>query len=68
MKAFCVYQQSAIQFPEIHPWHTLGDIAMCTEEATTARQNLRKAMDDEKVKGFANVLVAKDVGQGIVHL
>ncbi|XP_045025861.1 solute carrier family 12 member 4 isoform X2 [Daphnia magna] len=45
-----------------------GDIALCTEEATTARQNLRKAMDDEKVKGFANVLVAKDVGQGIVHL
>jgi hypothetical protein len=29
---------------------------------------LRKAMDDEKVKGFSNVLVAKDVGQGItVH-
>ncbi|EFX88997.1 hypothetical protein DAPPUDRAFT_41064 [Daphnia pulex] len=45
-----------------------GDIAMYTDEATTARQNLRKAMDDEKVKGFANVLVAKDVGQGIVHL
>jgi hypothetical protein len=41
---------------------------MCTEEATTAKQNLRKAMDDEKVKGFANVLVSKDVGQGIVHL
>ncbi len=47
---------------------TSGDIAMCTEEATTAKQNLRKAMDDEKVKGFANVLVSKDVGQGIVHL
>lgn len=45
-----------------------GDIAFRAEEATTARQNLRKAMDDEKVKGFANVLVAKDVGQGIVHL
>jgi hypothetical protein len=41
---------------------------MCTDEATTARQNLRKAMDDEKVKGFSNVLVAKDFGQGItVH-
>ncbi|KAI9564397.1 hypothetical protein GHT06_008136 [Daphnia sinensis] len=45
-----------------------GDIALCAEEAVTAKQNLRKAMDDEKVKGFANVLVAKDVGQGIVHL
>ncbi|XP_057370739.1 solute carrier family 12 member 4-like isoform X1 [Daphnia carinata] len=45
-----------------------GDVALCAEEAVTAKQNLRKAMDDEKVKGFANVLVAKDVGQGIVHL
>jgi len=25
-------------------------------------------MDEEKVKGFANILAAKDVGQGIVHV
>ena len=41
---------------------------MCSEDALKAKQNLRKAMDEEKVKGFATVLVSKDVEQGVVHL
>lgn len=46
----------------------VGEFAASPEKAQTSKDNLRKAMEEEKVKGFANVLVAKDVGQGIVHL
>lgn len=45
-----------------------GDFAGCIEETQKAKENLRKAMEEEKVKGFANILVAKDLPQGTVHL
>jgi len=45
-----------------------GDVATSAAEAQAAKLSLRKAMDEEKVKGFADVLVAKDVSQGICDL
>lgn len=45
-----------------------GDFTKCSGEAAVAKQALRKIMDDEKVKGFADVLVANDVTEGLSHL
>lgn len=45
-----------------------GDFAKSSGEAQVAKQALRKIMDDEKVKGFADVLIAKDPVEGISHL
>lgn len=33
-----------------------------------AKQSLRKIMDEEKVKGFVDVLVANDIADGLSHL
>ncbi len=45
-----------------------GDLTLGTTDSQAAKLNLRKAMDDEKVKGFADIVVAKDVAQGICDL
>jgi len=45
-----------------------GDFSKSSGEAVIAKQALRKAMDDEKVKGFADVLIAKDTSEGLCHL
>lgn len=37
-------------------------------EALAARQSLRRAMDEEKVKGFVDTLVAKNMTEGISHM
>ncbi|XP_054710276.1 LOW QUALITY PROTEIN: solute carrier family 12 member 4-like [Uloborus diversus] len=36
-------------------------------EAQAAKLSLKRAMDDEKVKGFSDVVVAKDLKEGICH-
>jgi len=45
-----------------------GEFPEKSIDAQTAKENLRQAMSNEKVKGFGDVLVAKDVNQGIVSL
>nr|XP_037867149.1 solute carrier family 12 member 4 isoform X4 [Bombyx mori] len=45
-----------------------GEFPKRAGEASTARQNLRKCMDDEKVKGFVDVLVSPNVPDGLSHL
>lgn len=45
-----------------------GDFSKKYGEALAARQSLKKIMEEERVKGFADVLVAKDVADGINHL
>lgn len=45
-----------------------GELPKRAGEAATARQNLRKCMDDEKVKGFVDVLVASNIPEGLGHL
>ncbi|XP_073813225.1 solute carrier family 12 member kcc isoform X9 [Musca autumnalis] len=42
-----------------------GDHSKIGSRAIEAKQALRKLMDDEKVKGFCDVLVAKEIGEGI---
>ncbi|XP_052758040.1 solute carrier family 12 member 4 isoform X4 [Galleria mellonella] len=44
-----------------------GDFTRRAGEASTARQNLRKCMDDEKLKGFVDVLVAPSISDGLSH-
>jgi len=46
----------------------VGEFPERINDAQTAKENLRQAMSNEKVKGFGDVLVAKDVNQGIVSL
>lgn len=36
--------------------------------AQSAKQSLRHSMDKEKVKGFAEVIITKDVTQGLSHI
>lgn len=45
-----------------------GDFTKCSGDATVAKQALRRIMDDEKVKGFADVLISKDPIEGLSHL
>lgn len=33
-----------------------------------AKQSLRKTIDEEKVKGFVDILVARDVTEGLSHM
>ena len=37
-------------------------------EALAAKQSVRRTMDEERVKGFVDVLVAKDITEGLSHL
>lgn len=37
-------------------------------EALAAKQSLRKTMDEERVKGFVDVLVSKDISDGLSGL
>lgn len=45
-----------------------GDYAKSSGAATAAKQNLRRTMDEEKVKGFVDVLVARNVIDGLSSL
>lgn len=45
-----------------------GDYTKSCGEAQAARQSLRRAMDEEKVKGFVDTLVAKNLTEGISHI
>ncbi|XP_050554870.1 solute carrier family 12 member 4 isoform X4 [Spodoptera frugiperda] len=45
-----------------------GDFPRRAGDAASARHNLRRCMDEEKVKGFVDVLVAPDVADGLSHL
>ncbi|XP_069971636.1 solute carrier family 12 member 4 [Penaeus vannamei] len=45
-----------------------GDYVKSYGEALAARQSLRRAMDEEKVKGFVDTLVAKNMTEGISHI
>ncbi|XP_077982777.1 solute carrier family 12 member 4-like isoform X2 [Glandiceps talaboti] len=45
-----------------------GDFLECFGEAQAAKLSLKKWMADEKVRGFAKVLVSKEVSQGLCSL
>lgn len=45
-----------------------GDYTRSYSEAMAAKQNLRKTMDEERVKGFVDVLVARQISDGLCHL
>nr|CAH7740215.1 unnamed protein product [Callosobruchus chinensis] len=45
-----------------------GDFTRCCGEAMAAKQSLNKTMEEERVKGFAEILVARDVSDGLSHL
>ncbi|KAK7012939.1 hypothetical protein SK128_009935, partial [Halocaridina rubra] len=45
-----------------------GDYTKSCGESHAARQSLRRAMDEEKVKGFVDTLVAKNLTEGISHI
>nr|CAD7440846.1 unnamed protein product [Timema bartmani] len=45
-----------------------GDFTRCSGEAMAAKQSLRRTMDEEKVKGFVDVLVARNITDGLNHL
>lgn len=45
-----------------------GDFTKCYGEALAAKQNLRKTIEEERVKGFVDILVARDVTEGLSHL
>lgn len=45
-----------------------GEFPQRAGEASTAKQNLRKCMDEEKVKGFVDVLVTNNIPEGLSHL
>ncbi|XP_053620979.1 solute carrier family 12 member 4 isoform X3 [Plodia interpunctella] len=44
-----------------------GDYTRLSSEALSAKQNLRKCMEDEKLKGFVDVLVAPNIADGLSH-
>jgi hypothetical protein len=37
-------------------------------EVLATKQNLKKAMEEEKVKGFADVMASANVADGLGHL
>lgn len=45
-----------------------GDYTRSYSDATSAKQSLRKTMDEEKVKGFVDILVARNITDGLSHL
>ncbi|XP_049826721.1 solute carrier family 12 member 4 isoform X2 [Aethina tumida] len=45
-----------------------GDFTRAYGEAMAAKQSLRKTMDEEKVKGFADILVTRNVREGLSNL
>jgi hypothetical protein len=45
-----------------------GDYTRGVGEALAAKQSLRRTMDEERVKGFVDVLVARNVTDGLSHL
>ncbi|XP_065219429.1 solute carrier family 12 member 4 isoform X3 [Planococcus citri] len=45
-----------------------GDYTKCSGDAVVAKQSIKKVMEDEKVKGFADVLISKDTTEGLSHL
>jgi hypothetical protein len=45
-----------------------GDYTRGVGEAMAAKQSLRRTMDEERVKGFVDVLVAHNVIDGLSHL
>ncbi|RXG67811.1 Solute carrier family 12 member 6, partial [Armadillidium vulgare] len=45
-----------------------GEFTKCYGEAQAARQTLRKCMEEEKVKGFVDTMVANNVVEGISHV
>jgi potassium/chloride transporter 4/5/6 len=45
-----------------------GDFVKRHSASVTAKQNLRKYMDDERVKGFVDVLVTKNVADGLSNM
>ncbi|XP_046661258.1 solute carrier family 12 member 4 [Homalodisca vitripennis] len=45
-----------------------GEFTRCSSEALAAKQSLRKTMEEERVKGFTDVLVSQDIAEGISHL
>ncbi|XP_054278489.1 solute carrier family 12 member 4 isoform X2 [Macrosteles quadrilineatus] len=45
-----------------------GEYTRCSGEALAAKQSLRKTMEEEKVKGFVDVLVSQDIAEGVSHL
>lgn len=44
-----------------------GDFTKRSGDTMAARQSLRKTMEDEKVKGFCDVMVASNVADGLSH-
>lgn len=45
-----------------------GEFCRNYGEAMAAKQSLRKTMDEERVKGFCDVLVSRDITEGLSHL
>ncbi|KAB7493728.1 Solute carrier family 12 member 6 [Armadillidium nasatum] len=45
-----------------------GEFTKCYGEAQAARQTLRKCMEEEKVKGFVDTMVANNIVEGISHV
>ncbi|KAG5884024.1 hypothetical protein JTB14_014798 [Gonioctena quinquepunctata] len=45
-----------------------GDFPRSYGEAMAAKQSLSKTMEEEKVKGFAEILVARDISEGLSNL
>lgn len=45
-----------------------GDFTRRSGDAFMAKQNLRSCMNEEKVKGFVDVLVTHIVAEGLSHL
>lgn len=45
-----------------------GDFTRAYSEAMAAKQSLRKTMEEERVKGFADILVANDITEGLSDL
>ncbi|XP_049831713.1 solute carrier family 12 member 6 isoform X1 [Schistocerca gregaria] len=45
-----------------------GDFTRNSGEAMAAKQSLRRTMDEEKVKGFVDVLVSRNITDGLSHL
>lgn len=45
-----------------------GEYTRSASEAMAAKQTLNRVMEEERVKGFADILVAKDITDGLSNL
>ncbi|GAB0091147.1 solute carrier family 12 member 6 [Sergentomyia squamirostris] len=45
-----------------------GDYTRSSGQATEAKQSLKKIMEEEKVKGFCDVLIARNITDGLCHI